>query len=93
MAKESYTVQENGQVTLPLELRQEYGIKKGDVVVFQKTSEGWLIRKQEPDPLKLLDELGEALRAKGITLEEWIESGREIRGQLIKAKYGLDPDE
>ena len=91
VAKEAYTVQENGQVTLPKELREEYGLKKGDAVVFQKTPAGWVVRKQEPDPMQLLDELGEALRAKGITLEEWMASGREIRGELLKEKYDPDP--
>jgi len=37
----------------------------------------------------LLDRIGEALRATGVTLEELIESGREIRGQLIAEKYGI----
>lgn len=36
-----------------------------------------------------LDRIGEALRATGVTLEELIESGREIRGQLIAEKYGI----
>ena len=31
----------------------------------------------------LLDLVGEALRENGVTLEELIESGREIRGQVV----------
>lgn len=92
MTKEAYIVQENGQVTLPKELRQEYNLKKGDTVVFQKTDDGWVVQKQEPDPMQLLDELGEALKAKGISLEEWIKSGREIRGEILKEKYDLDSE-
>ena len=37
----------------------------------------------------LLDRIGEALRATGVTLEELIESGREIRGELIAEEYGI----
>ena len=43
-----------------------------------------------------LDGIGEALRATGVTLEELIETGREIRWEIIKEKYGLAevvPDE
>jgi AbrB family looped-hinge helix DNA binding protein len=32
-----YTIQENGQVTLPKELRREYGLSKGDTVTFERT--------------------------------------------------------
>jgi AbrB family looped-hinge helix DNA binding protein len=86
-----YTIQENGQVTLPKELRREYGLRKGDTVVFERTDEGWIIRKDEPDPMKLLDELGEVLAARGITLDELIASGRGIRGEIVREQYGMEP--
>lgn len=86
-----YTIQENGQVTLPKELRREYGLHKGDTVVFERTEEGWIVRKDEPDPMKLLDELGEILAARGITLDELIASGRGIRGEIVRERYGLEP--
>jgi hypothetical protein len=45
--------------------------------------------------LRALDEMGAALREKGVTLDEWIESGREVRAQLIDERYGIraDPSE
>lgn len=86
-----YTIQENGQVTLPKELRREYGLTKGDTVVFERTGEGWVVRKDEPDPMKLLDELGEILAARGVTLDELIASGRDIRGEIVREVYGLEP--
>jgi len=39
-----------------------------------------------------LDEIGAALREQGLTLEDMIERGREIRGQLIEELYGLKSD-
>jgi AbrB family looped-hinge helix DNA binding protein len=87
-----YTIQENGQVTLPKELRREYGLRKGDTVVFERTDEGWMIRREEPDPLKLLDELDEILTARGITLDELITSGRDIRGEIVRERYGIEMD-
>ncbi len=88
-----YTIQENGQVTLPKELRREYGLRKGDTVVFERTEEGWIVRKDEPDPMKLLDELGEILAARGVTLEELIASGRDIRGAIVREQYGIEVDD
>jgi AbrB family looped-hinge helix DNA binding protein len=85
-------VQENGQVTLPKELRQEYRLEKGDTVVFERTENGWLIRKDSADPLRLLDELGAALEARGISLDDLIASGRDIRGELLREKGGPGGD-
>ena len=87
-----YIIQENGQVTLPKELRREYELNKGDRVVFERTAEGWLIRKEEPDPMKLLDELGSLLAARGVTLDELIASGRDIRSEIVHERYGAEPE-
>ena len=40
-----------------------------------------------------MDKLGDILRENGVTLEEWIESGREIRGQRVEERYGLSAKE
>jgi len=40
-----------------------------------------------------LDRMGEVLKAKGLTLEELMESGREIRGELLENEYGLKSEE
>ncbi len=55
----------------------------------QPQDEDVLITPQEVLANSLLDEIGEALRATGLTLEELIESGREERGKFIEEKYGL----
>ena len=39
--------------------------------------------------MHILDQIGQALKERGIDLEELIESSREIRGELIKEKYNL----
>ena len=46
-------------------------------------------QEQEVIAMNALDRIGEALKARGITLEQMIESGREIRGQLVEEKYGI----
>lgn len=87
------TIQEKGQVTIPADLRKKMGLKKGDQVAFTETDEGILISSREMVAMKALEKLGAMLKEKGITLEELMESGQEIRGDLVKEMYGLDPTE
>ncbi len=82
-------IQEKGQVTLPADVRKRLGLKKGDLVSVTPTADGILITPQEVVANKLLDQIGQALKAQGLTLEDLIESGRQIRGELAHEKYGL----
>ena len=93
MAKNIYIIQENGQVTLPIEFRRRYNLRKGDAVVFKETEEGLLISPKEALVMKLLDEIGEGLKAKGITLDELINSGRQIREEIVNEKYAAKEDD
>ena len=89
MAKRNLVrVQEKGQVTLPIELRKQLGLKKGDLVAVEETEGGVLITPQAVLATRALDEIGQALRERGVTFDELIESGREIRGELIQEQYG-----
>ena len=81
-------VQEKGQVTLPTEVRKRLGIKTGDLVVLIETDDGVLIVPQEVFATKALARIGEALRESGVTLEEFIESGREHRGRILEGQFG-----
>ena len=92
VAKKNYTIQENGQVTLPLEFRKKYGLKKGDVVIFKETDDGLLISARETLAMNLLDEIGEVLQEKGITLDELLAAGRDIRQEIYDEKYTRDQD-
>ena len=93
VAKKNYTIQENGQVTLPLEFRKKYGLKKGDVVIFKETDDGLLISARETLAMNLLDEIGEVLEEKGITLDELLAAGRDIRQEIYDEKYARDQDQ
>jgi AbrB family looped-hinge helix DNA binding protein len=85
-------IQEKGQVTIPARIRRKMGLKKGDLIAFVETDEGVVITRQEVVALDLLKEIGESLKAKGITLEELLEDGRAIRGDLLKEMYGIDAE-
>jgi AbrB family looped-hinge helix DNA binding protein len=83
-------IQEKGQVTIPASIRRKMGLKKGDLIAFIETDEGVIITRQEVVALDLLKEIGDSLKAKGITLEELLEDGRAIREDLLKEMYGID---
>jgi AbrB family looped-hinge helix DNA binding protein len=84
-------VEEMGQVTIPREITEHLGLEAGDLVAVVSTPEGVLITPQAVAALEDLDRIGAALRESGVTLEDWIESGREIRGELYREKYGREP--
>ena len=77
-------IQEKGQVTLPAELRRALGLKKGDLVAVTQTDDGVLITPQQVIAMKALDRVGELLWEQGVSIEEMIESGRQLRGELIR---------
>ena len=86
-------IQEKGQVTLPADIRKRLGLKKGDLVAVDETPEGVLITPQGVLALKALDDIGKALEEQGLSLEDMIESGRQIREELYREQYGhLDTD-
>ena len=82
-------VQEKGQITLPAAVRQRFKLQKGDLVAIECTESGVLVRPQALIALEALDRIGAVLREQGVTLEELMESGREIRAELVKEQYGL----
>jgi AbrB family looped-hinge helix DNA binding protein len=86
-------VQEKRQVTLPAKVRRRYGLKKGDLVVVVETPDGVLLTPRDDAVTRALDGIGAALRDEGVSLDEMIESGRAIRAELIRERYGIDPDE
>lgn len=85
-------VQEKGQVTIPQEIRKKIGLKKGDLVVFVETEVGVAIQPVELVVSAALDEIGEALQEKGITLEDLLEAGREIRQEIYDEGHARDSD-
>lgn len=86
-------VQKKGQITIPVAMREKLGLKEGDLVAFFETPQGILISPREAIANEALDKIGELLKEKGVSLEELIESGRDIRGELLAEKYGLTESE
>jgi len=90
-SKRNYTINDTG-LNLPIEFFQKYGLGSGDEVTIFETEQGLVVLPRVATAMALLDKIGEDLKAKGITLDDLMESGREIRGDILREKYGIDPD-
>jgi antitoxin PrlF len=82
-------IQEKGQVTIPIEIRKKLGLKRGDLVAVMETPDGVFITPQQVVANKALESIGDILKENGLSLEELIASGREIRTDLLQEAYGI----
>jgi AbrB family looped-hinge helix DNA binding protein len=82
-------MQEKGQVTISTEIRKKLGLKWGGLVAVVETPDGVFITPQQVLATKALDSIGDILKEKGVSLEELIASGRDIRTDLIQETYGI----
>ncbi|MBU0979140.1 MAG: AbrB/MazE/SpoVT family DNA-binding domain-containing protein [Patescibacteria group bacterium] len=85
----TYSLQRNGQVTLPMDFRRKYDLDEGDPIVFLEVPEGLLISKKQSLSLKLLDQMREKLEDQGVTLEDLLADSKKIKKQMAQKKYGL----
>jgi AbrB family looped-hinge helix DNA binding protein len=76
-------MQEKGQVTIPQEIRKKLGLKQGDLVAVMETPEGVFITPQQVLAAKAFDRIGDILKEQGLSVDELIASGREIRTDLL----------
>lgn len=83
--KRTYSIQENGQVTLPVEWRERLGLKKGDVVEFVETEQGLLVLPRVTVAADALDRIANALRAQGLSLEDLLQAVDAERSIRAKA--------
>jgi len=82
-------VQEKGKVTIPLEIRRRLRLKKGDLVTFVETEQGYLLLPAEVAVGQALEAVGKVLKEKGVTYGQLMKRGRRIRGKLLKEQYRL----
>lgn len=94
MAALAVRLQEKGKVTIPLEIRRRLRLKKGDLVTFVETEQGYLLLPAEVAVGQALESVGKVLKEKGVTYGQLMKRGRRIPGKLLKEQYGLtDPSE
>jgi bifunctional DNA-binding transcriptional regulator/antitoxin component of YhaV-PrlF toxin-antitoxin module len=83
-------VDDDGRLMLPPDLRQKLGLKRDDSVSMVETPDGLLLTSEALLADRDFDLVDAELRKQGLSLDELIESGREIRGELLKEMYGRD---
>ncbi len=83
-------VGDDGRVMLPADLRQRLGLRPGGSVSVVETPEGLLLTTEKLLADRDFELVDAELRKQGLSLDELIESGREIRGDLLKEMYGRD---
>jgi AbrB family looped-hinge helix DNA binding protein len=81
-------MQEKGQVTIPQEIRKKLGLKRGDLVAVMETPEGVFITPQQVLAKMALDRIGDILNQQGLSLEEMLVSGRQVRTDILQEAYG-----
>lgn len=89
MQKLTQVVVENGMVKLPVDVFGDTIVKDGDAVAVIRTDDGVYVVPQEQVGLAALARISELLKESDISLDELITSGRELRGDIIREKYGL----
>jgi AbrB family looped-hinge helix DNA binding protein len=82
-------IQAKGQVTIPTKIRRKLNLRQGDLVSFVETENGVLIKPAEVIMKEALQEIGDALKAEGITLEQMMERSHKIREKLVEEMYGI----
>jgi len=75
-------MQEKGQVTIPTAIRKKLGLKRGDMVAVMETPDGVFITPQQVLATKAFESIGDILKEQGVSLDELIASGRDIRTEV-----------
>jgi AbrB family looped-hinge helix DNA binding protein len=82
-------VEDDGRVVLPSDLRDKLELHRGELVAIE-TPDGVLLTSRRAAIERDLARVDAELREHGLTLDEVVESGREIRGEITRERYGLD---
>lgn len=77
------------QITIPIEVYEALNLDEGDRLELTVEDGVINLRSRTQLALEALAELRRELAEAGITEEELQESGRKIREELVKEKYGI----
>lgn len=86
-AKRELTIRGDGTLDLSDDERAALGVSPGGEVLKLTADQGVLVTTREKLFLSALMVIGTALRKNGVTLEELIDSGAEIRADLVEGFY------
>lgn len=81
-------MRDRGRVTIPASLREKYGLEEGTELILAEEEDRLVLYPRREERLEtLLDQIGQALEERGITLKELLEEGEEIRVEIFKERY------
>jgi AbrB family looped-hinge helix DNA binding protein len=81
-------VDAEGNLTLPVELREALGLQAGDTLEVVQTKDHWLLIPKRLLVPELADYMSKLLAEKGLTVADLLASGEEIRDELFQERYG-----
>jgi AbrB family looped-hinge helix DNA binding protein len=76
------------QVTLPSELCDQLGLASGDVLEFTVENSALVARPRKLAALNSLREIQKAFQSSGISEDDLQQSGRRVRQEVAKERYG-----
>lgn len=83
------TLRPRRQITLPKEVCEQLGIKPGDMLELFLEGSTLVAKPKKVIALEALQEIREAFKRSGITEEELQETGRQVRQEVVSARYAV----
>jgi AbrB family looped-hinge helix DNA binding protein len=82
-------VRQRGQITLPSEFRKALGIREDSILTAMRVGEGILLTGKPLFGQEVAARFQEAMKEKGVSLEQLLKGLEKHRKALVKEKYGL----
>ena len=81
-------VRDRGRVTIPASVREEYGLEEGTALILAREKDRLVLYPSKEEYVEaLLDQVGQALKERGIGLKELLEDGEDIREEVFRERY------
>ena len=91
MSTTTIQIRSKGVITLPRELRRQYGLEEGDVLTLVDLGEGsFLLTPRILQVSRLADSVGQALADAGVTLDDLLQALDEERERYYQEHYVQD---
>ena len=81
-------VDAEGNLTLPMELRESLGLQIGDTLKVMQTDDYVLLIPKRLLVPEFAEYMSRLLAEKGLTVDDLLASGEEIRDELFRERYG-----
>lgn len=91
MAANTIQVRKKGSITLPVDLRDKYGVEEGDIFTLIDMGDGsFMLTPRISQVNRLGDRVAELLGAESVTLDDLISTLDEERERYYREHYAKD---